>query len=355
MSLECRHIVPSELISVVIQGPTIRVSPDGDLTAQVVASVRRYFPAAEIILSTWERAECSELDVDVIIKSQDPGYFLDIDGVSVNFARQVVSTRAGLSVASRPYALKLRTDHRLLGTSIAVTCEYSSGVPVSRRLLRSPITISNLLLRNPVRSSLLFCFSDLVQFGRLEDLRDLWSQDLLTKEQFCLQKISPFYFFDAGYTSLRQIPDQAITTNWLSRHGLNPNLSGITRINYHLLYLWEQTLVDNFIVLDWRRSDIDFPERFLFPMYLRMNYTDDEIANIRTSIEGNFYFIRYLHLLLTKNILRWLTILHLTVVARSLLYLIAPKLTRRTISILLSWHRALKSTMKKIRVKKINA
>lgn len=336
MSSVCRNIVPDDLISVVIQGPTIRVSPEGDLTRQVVASVKRYFPAAEIILSTWENAECSELDVDLIIKSQDPGYFVDIDGVSVNFARQIVSTRAGLSAARRPYALKLRTDHPLLGTSIAVTCDYSSDVPASRRLLRSPITISNLLLRNPLRSPLLFCFSDLVQFGRLEDLRDLWMQDLLTKDQFCLKKISPLYFFDAGYTSLRQIPDQAITINWLSRHGLNSNIIGITHINYRLLYLWEQVLVDNFIVLDWRSADIDFPNRFIIPMYLRMNYTVNEITKIQALIGKKSYFIRYMCILLNKIILRWLTMLHLIIIMKSLSYLISPKLSRKVLTILVS-------------------
>src|SRR5690242_7841279 len=88
-------------ISFVIQGPVRAELADN------VGSIRALFPGAEIVLSTWQGKE-PDVEVDHVVVNQDPGATLWRD--NENTSRQIVSTRNGLLSASRPYAVKMRSD-----------------------------------------------------------------------------------------------------------------------------------------------------------------------------------------------------------------------------------------------------
>src|ERR1700722_6259048 len=100
-------------ISVVVQGPIASKGPGKISTAECVESIRRCLPGAEVILSTWEGADVSDLDFDVLVKSQDPGPQFRPDGVFFNLNRQIVSTLGGLKKVTRLYAVKMRSDSQL--------------------------------------------------------------------------------------------------------------------------------------------------------------------------------------------------------------------------------------------------
>ena len=100
-----RTQVPSELISVVIQGPLHRsLAPTRGIDA-CVASVRKHLPHAEIIVSTWADEDLSDIDADHIVTSADPGVLLDFNGNRHNTNRQIVSTVAGIQASSRDLSL----------------------------------------------------------------------------------------------------------------------------------------------------------------------------------------------------------------------------------------------------------
>jgi hypothetical protein len=119
-------MIDSRDLSVVVQGPVV-----AGQTAQCLRSLRRFLPGCEIILSTWEgtriEAELSDCPPDEVIYNADPGNTnwesLRASGGAIaecmrldsNFNRQLVSTASGLKVASRPWALKFRSDMLLTG------------------------------------------------------------------------------------------------------------------------------------------------------------------------------------------------------------------------------------------------
>lgn len=109
-------------ISIVFQGPVS--DRDGLLKTEVMkylACTRRAFPSAEIILSSWR---CSPDQVRVwqqhlgplnvrLVLSDDPGAItgtINDNRYITNLNRLRVSAQAGLAAATRPLAVKLRTD-----------------------------------------------------------------------------------------------------------------------------------------------------------------------------------------------------------------------------------------------------
>lgn len=96
-----------EGLSLVVQGGV-----NNPLTARCMEALRKQFPNAELILSTWESSDVTGLLADKIVFSPDPGATVcdEVAGVLNNVNRQLVSTKAGIAAASRPFILKTRTD-----------------------------------------------------------------------------------------------------------------------------------------------------------------------------------------------------------------------------------------------------
>jgi len=65
-------MVSAENISFVVQGPVfnkIETADQSFSTKDVLTSIRNNFPAAEIILSTWEGTDIRGLDYDKVVYS----------------------------------------------------------------------------------------------------------------------------------------------------------------------------------------------------------------------------------------------------------------------------------------------
>jgi hypothetical protein len=161
---------PSD-ISVVVQGPLYE-----GLTREAVASVRRHLPGAEVIYSGWSGSDASSLQADQVVLSEDPGgrphphdpRFL------YNTNRQIVSTRAGLQAAARPYAVKLRSDHLLTSAQFL---QYGDRFPkrgADYAVFEHRVIVSDIYTQNPQRGPYLFHPSDWFHFGLTRDLLLLW-------------------------------------------------------------------------------------------------------------------------------------------------------------------------------------
>jgi hypothetical protein len=106
-------------LSIIFQGPVLgrRTDPDAlRFTRNGLASARRWYRGAQLILSTWEEFQGEEflggLDYDVLVVSKDPGSARrkDTPPTYHNANRQIVSTRAGLRVADASISVKVRSD-----------------------------------------------------------------------------------------------------------------------------------------------------------------------------------------------------------------------------------------------------
>lgn len=167
-------------VSVVVQGPW-----HDEHTPRCLAGIAEALPGAEVVLSVWRAGPAFpafDVRADVVLLNDDPGA-VDIAGVlspeverrtaitNTNLNRQLVSTRNGLALARRPYALKLRTDMTVEHAGFLAHAERFRGVPGPLRVFRERIVTTN--ARSPRRSFCMFV-QDFCSFGLTEDMRLLW-------------------------------------------------------------------------------------------------------------------------------------------------------------------------------------
>ena len=71
-ALRCRS---GQELSIVVQGPCLRSATVRDATSidDALASIRRHFPGAQIVVSTWTGSDVAGLDADDIVLNPDPG------------------------------------------------------------------------------------------------------------------------------------------------------------------------------------------------------------------------------------------------------------------------------------------
>lgn len=205
-------------ISVVVQGP-ITGNPDDRyekrLTYRCLESVHKYLPGAEVIVSTWKGSNVSGLSYDVLVESDDPGALpadMELRGRQIlynkrhynstvkagiealvnspdelkfsrdrhrplyNANRQIVCTKAGLLAATKPYAMKLRSDMVLTGTGfLEFFGKYNARNP-SWRILKDRVVTNTYFARNPYRKyPYPFHPSDWFHFGRRDDVLNIWN------------------------------------------------------------------------------------------------------------------------------------------------------------------------------------
>ncbi|PIP82768.1 MAG: hypothetical protein CO113_03415 [Elusimicrobia bacterium CG_4_9_14_3_um_filter_62_55] len=182
-------IAPSD-ISIIVQGP-ICGATDGragpSVTGRALNSIRKHFPGAELILSTWEGSDVSGLNFEVLIMSKDPGAGICNEryGLRHNVNRQIVSTTAGLKAASRKYAMKIRTD--LLFTH-SNCIDYLSRYNLRSneyRLTKERILVVSTTSVNPRKSfQLPYHPCDWFYFGLKADLVDIFDIPLFIEPEF---------------------------------------------------------------------------------------------------------------------------------------------------------------------------
>ena len=98
----------SNEISFVVQGPIIAKT-----TQQLLGTIKKYYPNAEVILSTWDSRHLDQLSgYDTLIINNDPGweYYNVACTKKYNINRMLYSSQKGIEKASRKYVLKCRSD-----------------------------------------------------------------------------------------------------------------------------------------------------------------------------------------------------------------------------------------------------
>lgn len=273
-------------ISVVIQGPLYRhLGPSRGIFA-CIESIRKHLPKAEIVVSTWPNEDLTGVKVDHVVVSEDPGCLTDCSGNQINSNRMLRSTLEGIRAASRPYVMKFRSDHNLRSAAIAVIGDpepFGPALDDEPRLFKTPITITTLYIRNPVRVPMLFHVSDLVQFGTREDMLHLWDQPLYqAKDVFHPRPYrNPFGNF-IGYSSTRAVTEQCLMLGAIRKHGIDVTLDHPCQVRPNDLQLWENILRMNFRALEWNGAGIEFPDRFMSTGFsLRTLYKASEIEKLQ--------------------------------------------------------------------------
>lgn len=169
-------------ISVIVQGAV-----DKSVTPKSLASIRKYLPGTEIILSTWEGTDVSKLDYDVVILSKDPGG--KKDGLKIDNAnRQITSTQAGLYRANKLYSLKIRSDLELKNNSFLSFWNIYPYRNSEYVFFKHRVIVSELFCKRCLDEKSLiptpFHLSDWFQFGFAEDIRKIWNVPLIDYNKY---------------------------------------------------------------------------------------------------------------------------------------------------------------------------
>lgn len=246
-------MISASELSVVVQGPIY-----ADRTAEVLSAVRTHLPEAEIVLSTWIGAGIEGLKPDVLVCNQDPG---EVPGRLRNINRQITSTRSGLEQASRPYAMKLRSDTVITNTSFLLRLEgiRKEPRPLVPKVFKQPILICRQFTRDPSRCPLFFHPSDIFMMGRLDDLRQFWDAPLvklpLTYEP---TNARPWFMFESAHL----FPEQYIWRWCLAKAGFSSADPDRTIFLLpSVAVLSESSLLANFSLAQAEELGIELPEK----------------------------------------------------------------------------------------------
>lgn len=202
---------PAEL-SVVVQGPCLRVpaEPGAPSIDEAIASIRRSFPGAQVIVSTWLGSDIAGLDADDIVLSPDPGSLQHPMHLPNNVNRMTTSTANGLAAATRPFCIKTRNDVLFVSDDLI---RHDLNNAAEHLSLERRIWSSGARLDTSLRP---FHPCDMIQYGLTEDLRRLWDTPSWSETDVFLP--DPF-----GHVPLLA-PEQALFIGYLRRIGFDPQL-----------------------------------------------------------------------------------------------------------------------------------
>ncbi|WP_374487352.1 WavE lipopolysaccharide synthesis family protein [Zoogloea sp.] len=198
-------------LSVVMQGDVRSVTLDA------IKSVRKFFPGAHLIFSTFEGESCGEIYglVDEIILSKDPGplvSFVKADSAPPNnINRQLVSTNAGLARVDREFVLKCRSDCVFESAGALDFFAEDKGYSCDRLLVCSFFT------RHPRGlSCYLFHVSDWFLLGKTNKVKDFFSVGLMSNDEarwFESKSHERWSTYAAKRFRARFTPEQYFTVN----------------------------------------------------------------------------------------------------------------------------------------------
>ena len=249
--------IDSKEISIIIQGKIFE-SKSGS-TLDVLQSIRKYYPQAEIILSTWKGTKLPlEYNVicDQIVLSDDPG-----DGTygktPLNINRQIVSSKLGLERATRTYAIKTRTDLKFTSDSLISFMELDLDRSPKFSLGSSYICVADFTTRDHKSGlKIPFWVCDFVYAGKTKDVQKIFDVELYKKRDFeyYLTHAKPDYMYRQSDV-FQYAPETYLAFHYLKRNRDIPFENSYDR-NPVAMKLYSDLLINNFIVLGEKQLGI---------------------------------------------------------------------------------------------------
>ena len=273
INVDMMKIDPKD-ISVVIQGYA------NDMTIQGIKSVRKHLPGSTIILSTWKECNCSEMDYDILVQSEDPGTVECSTNsrfsILNNGNRQIVSTKEGLKHAKKPFTLRMRSDMALLGDGITRYFGITEGRDNKYSIFSDRILIGELLTRKSWAfytegkwHSVMKPFhpSDWFMFGKTEDVKSYYEH---------VELIPPNEM--AGYQCKNKERTKGYVYSW--RYTTEQHLFlGSVRQKYPDLRFDDWT--------DWDDETVELSDKLMLNNFTILNLCQHQMVNLK-KVEDSF-------------------------------------------------------------------
>ena len=190
----------------------------------------------------------------------------EVAGVLNNVNRQIVSTLAGLKVATKPYILKTRTDILVNSSGfLDYFGKYDKNPPC---FFRNRLLICNYYTRNPRIMNICFHPSDWFLFGNSEDVR-MYFEGIPLQDEEAASWFKTHHKNQTLFTNYlsRFTPEQYIFVNF-ARRFCEVDIDCYYDFNHKLMRQTEEFFAKCFVVLDYQTQlDICFtkyhPNRYL--------------------------------------------------------------------------------------------
>ena len=234
-------------ISIIVQGPIYK-----EYINDVLKSLIKLFPKAEIILSTWQGADIPRNlpKKIIIIKSNVPNKIKVSSNPNIydSFSPQIVSTLAGLKLATKKYALKIRSDSYLNNKSWLSDFNKYNKYNNNYHFLNNRVMVSNIFSVNPRKFPLPFHPCDWFFFGLKVDLVKIFNQPVMKISEanwFKGKKRPPYIFnWNSRYRNEQKIWVGAI------KKKLVLNFNYQTHFSKSIVNKSEMILVNNLLIID---------------------------------------------------------------------------------------------------------
>lgn len=255
-------MINDEDISIVVQGPILKESGykiTSELTKFICERLKELLPKSELILSTWQGEDITGINYDKVVLSLDPGgtwfNYNDFDHLN-NCNRLIVSTLAGLKLATRKYVLKVRSDLFLVSKNFL---NYFYRFPLYNeeyKFVNNRIIAFSLNTLHGHKTSMFtmerpFHISDWAYFGYKNDLINLYDIPLVEEPEFSqwfLKRCKPFYDIEP-WRLWKMPPEQYITYSFLKKH-IPIHLEHTVDTSNNNVKMSSVLLTNNFLILD---------------------------------------------------------------------------------------------------------
>ncbi len=254
-------------ISFVVQGPINHEEPLR--TLWVLESIRKHYPGATIILSTWDTENTNALDYDVLVQQQAPDAVKTVYSEQCNVNRLLVSSQKGLEKVLTPYAVKTRTDILFTNNNLCRLQFNDSAV-----LFETKMAVLTYFSRNPYKQfvkhgeGLLFHPSDIVLFGNTKAVQKYFSA-----------KPADATTLNNATGNAPVFPEQYLLMSLLIREGfLTDFYHSRLKSNPTFVRLSEKIFRENFKIYSPTQLGITIPQRMLNGWQADSIYTENDLA-----------------------------------------------------------------------------
>lgn len=251
-------VIDSKDLSIVVQGKNIP-----EQTELCLKSLRKHFPQAEIIFSTYLRENVKGLVANIIVKSKDPGATSFSPRMCNNINRILTTTKAGLEKAGRKYCLKIRSDlivdnNKLLNNigSLFPKREKAFSVFEERVIFYALWSRKYEYIANEYFIPSPFYLSDWLCFGLTSDIKKYFMETPLTEEP----KFSRFFlspknrlqgFFDSNVT-WRFSPEQYFATNFFKKYFPEANMKSLQDVSLKKMEFSHRVMASNIVICGYK-------------------------------------------------------------------------------------------------------
>lgn len=255
--------INSEEISVVVQGAI-----DKNETEKCLNSIRKWLPNAEIILSTWEKSNISNLNglYDIAIFNTDPGaVYFEKTKTYHNINRQIISTKAGLEKVSRKYTLKLRSDLVLTSDNFLKFWDSYQKMIEDYKLFEHKVIVPATFTRYKYRQNSIptpFQVSDWWLFGLSKDIKKYFgSIDIVQEPDFSkyFELNKKESYLGKNYPA-RFTPEQYFCLSAFRQKFKDIWMDNLMNFNEELVNKSRIAIPNNFIVLEYSQHEIYCPK-----------------------------------------------------------------------------------------------